>query len=64
MLFFLLINVKMPTTVDILTFMSRNNFMLSLVEHEFLKNLEARTSFRHYFAGACIYLSTIFSGFI
>ena len=29
MLFFLLINVKMPTIVGILTFMSRNNFMLS-----------------------------------
>ena len=29
MLFFLLINVKMPTVVGILTFMSRKNFMLS-----------------------------------
>ena len=29
MLFFLLINVKMPTIVGILTFMSRENFMLS-----------------------------------
>ena len=28
-LFFLLINVKMPTIVGILTFMSRKNFMLS-----------------------------------
>ena len=28
-LFFLLINVKMPTTVGILTFMSRKNFMLN-----------------------------------
>ena len=28
MLFFLLINVKMPTIVGILTFMSRKNFML------------------------------------
>ena len=27
--FFLLINVKMPTIVGILTFMSRKNFMLS-----------------------------------
>ena len=27
MLFFLLINVKMPTIVGILTFMSRKNFM-------------------------------------
>ena len=34
MLFFLLINVKMPTTVGILTFMSRKNFMLNSVEHE------------------------------
>ena len=31
---FLLINVKMPTTVGILTFISRKNFMLSGVEHE------------------------------
>ena len=29
MLFFLLINVKMPTFVGILTFMSRKNFMLN-----------------------------------
>ena len=29
MLFFLLINVKMPAIVGILTFMSRKNFMLS-----------------------------------
>ena len=29
MLFFLLINVKMPIIVGILTFMSRNNFILS-----------------------------------
>ena len=29
-----LINIKMPTIVGILTFMSRNNFMLSLIEHE------------------------------
>ena len=34
MLFFTLINVKMPTTVGILTFMSRKNFMLNRVEHE------------------------------
>ena len=33
-LFFLLINVEMPTTVGILTFMNRKKFMLSLVEHE------------------------------
>ena len=32
--FLLLINVKMPTIVGILTFMSRKNFMLSWVEHE------------------------------
>ena len=30
----MLINVKMPTIVGILTFMSRINFMLSWVEHE------------------------------
>ena len=29
----MLINVKMPTIVGILTFMSRINFVLSLVEH-------------------------------
>ena len=34
MLFFLLINVKMPTIVGILTFISRKNFMLNSVEHE------------------------------
>ena len=34
MLLFPLINVKMPTIVGILTFMSRKNFMLSSVEHE------------------------------
>ena len=34
MRFFLLINVKMPTIVGILTFMSKKNFMLSSVEHE------------------------------
>ena len=34
MQFFLLINVKMPTIVGILTFMSRKNFMLNLVEHK------------------------------
>ena len=33
MLFFLLINVKMPI-VGILTFMSRKHFMLNSVEHE------------------------------
>ena len=32
--FFLLINVKMPTIVGILTFMSRKNSMLNSVEHE------------------------------
>ena len=31
--FILLINVKMPTIVGILTFMSRSNFVLSWVEH-------------------------------
>ena len=34
MLFFPLINVKMPTIVGILTFMSRKTYMPSLVEHE------------------------------
>ena len=31
--FIMLINVKMPTIVGILTFMSRINFVLSWVEH-------------------------------
>ena len=31
--FIMPINVKMPTVVDILTFMSSINFMLSRVEH-------------------------------
>ena len=35
MLFFLLINVKMPTIVGILTFISSKNFMLRRAEHEF-----------------------------
>ena len=34
LLFFPLLNVKMATIVAILTFMSRENFMLSLGEHE------------------------------
>ena len=33
-LFFLLINVKMPTIVGIFIFMDRKIFMLSWVEHE------------------------------
>ena len=33
-MFIMLINVKMPTNVGILTFMSRRNFVLSRVEHE------------------------------
>ena len=33
LVFIMLINVKMPTTVGILTFMSRINFVLSRVEH-------------------------------
>ena len=38
MLFFLLMNVKMPTVVGILTFMNRKNCMLNYMhfEHEFL----------------------------
>ena len=33
-LLFPLINVKMPTIVGILTFMSRKNFVLNCVEHD------------------------------
>ena len=36
MKFFMLMKVKMPTIVGILTFMSRKNFMLSWVEYEFV----------------------------
>ena len=39
--FIMLINVKKPTIVDILTFMSRINFVLSWVEHKTFYNLEA-----------------------
>ena len=35
MVVFLLINVKMPTVVGILTFLNRKNFMLNWVEHDF-----------------------------
>ena len=35
MLFFLLINVKIPEVVGILAFMSRKKFMLSQFEHDF-----------------------------
>ena len=34
MLFFPVLNVKMPTIVGILTFMSMKNFMLNSIEHE------------------------------
>ena len=34
LLFFLLINVKMPTIIGILTYISRKNFILSCLEHE------------------------------
>ena len=37
--FIMLINVKMPTFVGILTFMSRINFVLTWVEHEKVYNL-------------------------
>ena len=40
-LFSLLINVKMPRIVGILTFVSRKYFILSSVEPEFYYNLEA-----------------------
>ena len=36
MLFFLLINIKMPTIAGIVTFLSRNKFIFSLVEHDFI----------------------------
>ena len=54
MLIFLLINVKMPTIVGILTFMSRNNFILSLVERE----KSFITSGPGYAPSALIYQST------
>ena len=45
MLFFMFINVKMPTIIGILTFMSMKSFMLSKVEREKFYNLGARNSF-------------------
>ena len=45
----MLINVKMPTFVGILTFMSRINFVLSLVEHgKSFYNLGARLKLCEY----------------
>ena len=40
--FVMLINVKMPTIVGILTFMSRINFVLSLAEHKKFYNFGVR----------------------
>ena len=40
----MLIKVKMPTIIGILTFMSRINFVLSWVEHEFFYNLRGQVS--------------------
>ena len=40
--FILLINVKMPTIVGILTFKSSKNFVLSWVEYEKFYNIAAR----------------------
>ena len=42
--FILLINVKMPTIVGILTFISSINFMLRLAEHKKFNNLRSRCS--------------------
>ena len=39
-------NVKMPTIVDILTFMSRINFMLSGVEQDLFSKLGPSTSMK------------------
>ena len=47
-LFFPLINVKMPTIVGILTFMSVKNFMLSCVEHIKSFGLNIFISFYNY----------------
>ena len=49
MLFFLFINVKMPTIVGILTFMSMKNSMLNSLEHE--------KSFITSGTGACVWVS-------
>ena len=45
------VNVKMPTVVGILTFISRISFMLSCVEHYWKKfyNLEAKSFFLFFF---------------
>ena len=48
MLFFLLINVKMPTIVGILTFMCRKNFMLSELSMKFFFIISGPDKMSHY----------------
>ena len=50
--FIMLINIKMPTIVGILTFMSRINFMLSSVEYE--KHFIASGPSLYYFCKYCL----------
>ena len=45
MVFFLLINVKIPTTVGILTIMSRKNFMPNRAKHDCFYNIGALSLF-------------------
>ena len=56
MIFSLLINMKMPTIVGIFIFISRENFMLSWVEHE---ERCGRGSWLHWFSLLCYVFTTI-----
>ena len=47
MKFSLLINVKMPTVVGILTFMSRKSSILGLYEHENAESLDIFYMYEH-----------------
>ena len=64
MLFSLLINVKMPTIVGILKFMSRKNFMFNSVEHEKVFITSGPSYHRHFNEGWMTYdfrsFSTVF----
>ena len=52
----MLINVKMPTNVGILTFMSRINFVLCQLKHEKNYNLGARCPDKHNVLSIKLYL--------
>ena len=58
MLFCLLMNVKMPTIVGSLTFISRKHFMLSCVEHGFFMTSgpDAKSTLIHYCVSVLEYM--------